>query len=58
MIKIILAFIFLSSVFFFGFKALHSMNKVEKWALTKYIVYSTLCGMLALGALTTFVILF
>ena len=58
MIKIILSFLVLFCVFFFGIKFIREMNKMEKWALTKYAVYSILCSVLALGALTIFVLLF
>ncbi len=58
MIKIVLSFLILFSVFFFGFKIIHKMNKMEKWTLTKYTAYSILCSVLALGALTIFVVLF
>lgn len=58
MIRIILAWVLLSGLFFFGIKVVREMTKMEKWALTKYFVYSMLCGLLALGALTIFVLLF
>lgn len=58
MIKIILSFLVLFGVFFFGIKFIREMNKMEKWTLTKYTVYSMLCSMLALGVLTIFVLLF
>jgi hypothetical protein len=58
MIKIILSFLILFGVFFFGFKVINKMTKMEKWTLTKYTVYSMLCSLLALGALTIFVVLF
>lgn len=58
MIKIILSFLVLFGVFFFGFNVISKMTKMEKWTLTKYTVYSMLCSLLALGALTIFVVLF
>lgn len=58
MLNAILSFIIFFVIFFFGLKALHGMTKKRAWSLTKYIVYGTVCSVLALGALTFFVLIF
>jgi len=58
MFRIVFAFLILFGVFFFGLKAFKEITKEEKWELTKLTVYSMLCSLLALGALTIFVVLF
>jgi hypothetical protein len=58
MIKIILAFLFVFSVFFFGIKVVREMTGMEQWRLTKYFTYSILCAMLTTVLLTLIVIFF
>jgi hypothetical protein len=58
MAKIILAFLAVFALFFFGIKVFRSLSGMEKWTLTKYLAYSILCTLLATGSLITFVILF
>ena len=58
MIKIILAFLVVFGLFFFGIKAFRELTKKEKWELTKYITYSTICSVLAVSLLMAIVILF
>jgi hypothetical protein len=58
MIKIILAFLFVFGVFFFGILAVRDMTGKERWALTKLVSYSIICAVLTTAALVTFVLLF
>lgn len=58
MAKLILAFIIVFGVFFFGIKLVREMTGMEKWKLTKYVLYSTLCSVLSIGFLIALVILF
>jgi hypothetical protein len=58
MAKIILSFIVLFVIFYFGITALRSMSGKEKWALTKLVTYSILCTVLTTLVLTAFVLLF
>jgi len=58
MLKVILSFLILFGLFFFGFKAFRYLTAKEKWKLSKLIVYSMLCATLALGALVTIVLIF
>lgn len=58
MVSIIISFLFMFGLFFFGIKAVREATKKQRWTLTKYFVYSMICSVLALGALTVFVLLF
>lgn len=58
MVKFILIFLLVFCVFFFGIRAFRELSGKAKWALTKYLAYSTLCTILTLGFLVTIVILF
>jgi cytochrome c oxidase assembly factor CtaG len=58
MFKIILAFIIVFGLFFFGIQATRSLSGKEGWALTKLIAYSIICAVLTLAALTGFVLIF
>jgi hypothetical protein len=58
MIKIILAFIFVFGLFFFGINAVRSMTGKEKWALTKIVSYSIICAVLTLAVLIAIVLTF
>ena len=58
MFKIILAFVFVFGLFFFGIQAVRSLTGKEAWALTKTLAYCTICTVLTIAALTTLVILF
>lgn len=58
MIKAILAFVLLAFGFAFGIGFFRSMTGKEQWRLTKTIMYSILCSLLAITVLTVFVILF
>jgi len=58
MIRIILFWLILFALFFFGFKILRSLSGSEAWALTKLTAYAILCSLLATGLLIGIVILF
>lgn len=58
MIKIILAFLIVFGVFFFGIKSVREMTGMEQWVLTKYVLYSILCSVITLVVLITIVMLF
>ena len=58
MIRIILTFLVVFGIFFFGIKAIREMTGMEQWALTKYVMYSIVCAVLATLSLATIVILF
>ena len=58
MVKMIIAFISLFLIFFFGIDIFRKMTGKEKISLTKWIGYSTLCSLLAIVAATLIVLLF
>jgi len=58
MFKIILSFLFVFGLFFFGINAVRSMTGKEKWALTKVAGYSIICAVLTTAALVGFVLIF
>ena len=58
MAKIILSFLLMFCVFFFGIRAFRELSGKEKWALTKYLAYSILCTVLTTFFLVIIVILF
>jgi hypothetical protein len=58
MAKIVLSFIILSFIFYFGITAVRSMSGKEKWALTKTVAYSTIVALLAVLVMMVIVILF
>jgi hypothetical protein len=58
MIRVFLAFLILTALFWFGIAAFRKTTGKEKWRLTKIAVYSILCSVLALAVLISIVILF
>jgi hypothetical protein len=58
MIKIILAFLFVFGLFFFGIQTVRNMNGKELWSVTKLLTYSAVCAILTVVFLITLVILF
>ena len=58
MIRVILAFIVIFGLFFFGIKAIRDMTGKELWSLTKLLTYSAGCAILTLVFLITLVVLF
>ena len=58
MVKIIIAFISLFLIFFFGIDIFRKMTGKEKISLTKVAGYSMLCTLLAVVAATLIVLIF
>jgi putative effector of murein hydrolase LrgA (UPF0299 family) len=58
MIKIILGFLLVFVGIFVGIQAFLNLTGREKWALTTLIIYSIICAVLTIAALTAFVLLF
>jgi hypothetical protein len=56
--KIIIGFISLFLIFFFGIDIFRTLTRKEKISLTKWVGYSTLCSLLTVLAVTAFVLLF
>jgi hypothetical protein len=58
MIRVFLAFLILTALFWFGIAAFRKTTGREKWRLTKIAAYSILCSVLASTVLISTVILF
>jgi hypothetical protein len=58
MFKIILAFLFVFGIFFFGIKRYRELSGSNKWELTKLVGYSIMCSLLTIVLLVLIVILF
>ena len=58
MIKIILAFLFVFFVFYFGIQGVRSMTGRDQLELTKLLVYSIMCALMTVVSLIIIVVLF
>lgn len=58
MIRVYLAFLILTALFWVSIAAFRKTTGKEKWQLTKIALYSILCSALALSVLISIVILF
>jgi hypothetical protein len=58
MIKILLTFIFVFALFYFGIEAFNKMTKAEKWDFAKTFSYSMGLSLLVITFLVSFVVLF
>jgi hypothetical protein len=58
MIKILLTFIFFTTVIAFAIKKVRQMTGKETWALTKTVSYAILVSSLAFAVMISIVILF
>jgi len=58
MIRLWLVFAILFAVFYFGIPAFRKLKGVEKWDVTKTVLYSMICSSLAVGAMVLIVVLF
>ena len=58
MIRLWLVFAILFAGFYFAIPAFREMNGKEKWDLTKTILFSLLCSILAVGVMVVIVVLF
>lgn len=58
MIRIVLAFVVVFVLFFFGIRAVRDMTGRERWDTTQLLTYSTICAILTVVSLTGLVVLF
>lgn len=58
MFRVILAFIFIFGMFFFGINAIREMTGKELWSMTKLLTYSAICAILTLATLISIVVIF
>jgi len=58
MIKIILAFLFVFGLVFFGITAVRNMTGQDQLALTKLLMYSIMCALVTVVSLIVIVVLF
>ena len=58
MIKILLTFIFVFAVFYFGIEAFNKMTKAEKWDFAKTFSYSLALSLVVVVCLVSMVVLF
>jgi len=58
MIRVLLAFLIVFCLFYFGIQALQNTTGKEKWELTKLVTYSIICATLTIGVLVALVIIF
>jgi len=56
--KVILAFLVIFGLFFFGIKAVRDMTGKELWSMTKLLTYSLFCAILTLATLISIVVIF
>lgn len=58
MIRIILAFVVIFGLFFFGIKAVREMTNKERWTLAKYLTYSLGLSIITVATMIAFVLIF
>lgn len=58
MIRILLAFVVVFGMFFFGIRHMRNMSGKETWSLVKLLTYSVFCAILTFGSLLALVVLF
>ena len=58
MIRMILMWLLLSGAIGIGIAAWRQLSGKEQWQLTKYIVYATMCSLVAVVALAFLVLMF
>jgi len=58
MIRMILAFIVVFLIFFFGIKVFTQLSGKEKWVITKLLAYSLFCAIITTVFLVSIVVLF
>ena len=58
MIRLVLAFIVVFGLFFFGIRAVREMTGKELWSMTKLLTYSLGCAILTLATLIALVVIF
>jgi hypothetical protein len=58
MSKVILAFVVVFGLFFFGINTIREMTGKELWSMTKLLTYSAICAILTLATLISIVVIF
>lgn len=58
MIRIILAFIIVFLIFFFGIKMFTQLSGKDRWTVTKLLAYSMICAIITTVFLVSIVVLF
>ena len=58
MIRIILAFVVIFGLFFFGIKAVREMTGKQRWTLAKYLTYSLGLSIITLATMIALVLIF
>ncbi len=58
MIKMLLAFLIVFFVLYFGIPQYRELTGKKKWDLVKLILFSALCAVISIGLLVLFVVLF
>lgn len=58
MIGIVLAFVVVFGLFFFGIRAVRDMTNQDRWTFAQLLTYSTICAILTVVSLTALVVLF
>ncbi len=58
MIRVLLLFLVLFGIFFFGIKGFIALTGKEKLELTKTLVYSIICSIVAIMVIVAMVVLF
>ena len=58
MIRLWLVFAILFTGFYVGIPAFRKMKGKEKWDVTKIVLFSTMCSLLAVSAMVLIVVLF
>ncbi len=58
MIRVLLLFLVLFGIFFFGIKGFVALTGKEKLELTKTLVYSIICSIVAIMVIVSMVVLF
>jgi len=58
MIRLVLAFIVVFGLFFFGIRAVREMTGKDLWSMTKLLTYSLGCAILTLATLIALVVIF
>jgi cytochrome c oxidase assembly factor CtaG len=58
MIRLVLAFLVVFGLFFFGIRAVREMTGKELWSMTKLLTYSLGCAILTLATLIALVVIF
>ena len=56
--KVILAFVVVFVLFFFGINTIREMTGKELWSMTKLLTYSAICAIFTLATLISIVVIF